>query len=81
MDLSFKYSPDDEYVFKNINLEVNSGESVALVGPSGCGKSTLLKIMLGLLQPTSGKVLVDGEDIRDLGLSSYRDHILICDAR
>ena len=75
VDLSFKYSPDDEYVFKNINLEVNSGESVALVGPSGCGKSTLLKIMLGLLQPTSGKVLVDGEDIRDLGLSSYRDYI------
>ena len=75
VDLSFKYSPDDEYVFKNINLEVNAGESVALVGPSGCGKSTLLKIMLGLLQPTSGKVLVDGEDIRDLGLSSYRDYI------
>ncbi|EFP98010.1 peptidase domain-containing ABC transporter [Vibrio caribbeanicus] len=75
VDLSFKYSPDDEYVFKNINLEVRAGESVALVGPSGCGKSTLLKIMLGLLQPTSGKVLVDGEDIRDLGLSSYRDYI------
>ena len=75
VDLSFKYSPDDEYVFKNINLEVKAGESVALVGPSGCGKSTLLKIMLGLLQPTSGKVLVDGEDIRDLGLSSYRDYI------
>ena len=75
VDLSFKYSQDDEYVFKNINLEVMAGESVALVGPSGCGKSTLLKIMLGLLQPTSGKVLVDGEDIRDLGLSSYRDYI------
>ncbi len=75
VDLSFKYSSDDEYILKNINLEVKAGESVALVGPSGCGKSTLLKIMLGLLQPTSGKVLVDGEDIRDLGLSSYRDYI------
>ena len=75
VDLSFKYSSDDEYVLKNINLEVKAGESVALVGPSGCGKSTLLKVMLGLLQPTSGKVLVDGEDIRDLGLSSYRGYI------
>ncbi|PKF79855.1 ABC transporter ATP-binding protein [Vibrio sp. vnigr-6D03] len=75
VDLSFKYSENDDYIFQNLNLKIPAGESIALVGPSGCGKSTLMKLMLGLLQPTSGKILVDGEDIRDLGLSSYRDRI------
>ncbi|WP_394174588.1 peptidase domain-containing ABC transporter [Thalassotalea litorea] len=59
----------------NINLTVLPGESIAISGPSGAGKSTLMKIMLGLLQPTSGAVLLDGQDITRLGLLNYRRHI------
>jgi putative ABC transport system ATP-binding protein len=50
----------------DINLKVNHGEFVAVTGPSGCGKSTLLHLMGGLLQPTSGSVLIDGIDISKL---------------
>lgn len=47
----------------NINMEINDGEFIALLGPSGCGKSTTLNCMAGLLDPTSGTVLFDGEDV------------------
>ena len=47
----------------DVSLTVGSGESVALIGPSGCGKSTLLRLACGLASPTSGSVLVDGEEL------------------
>ena len=50
-------------VLNNINLEVQSGEAMAIIGGSGSGKSTLLKLMIGLIHPTSGKILIDGQDI------------------
>jgi multiple sugar transport system ATP-binding protein len=50
-------------VLKGINLEVTDGEFVVFVGPSGCGKSTLLRIIAGLEDSTSGKVLIDGDDV------------------
>lgn len=49
-----------------LNLEIQSGELFFLLGPSGCGKSTLLRIIAGLLEPTSGKIYFDGQDITDL---------------
>ena len=48
------------------------GESVAIAGPSGCGKTTLLKLLAGLLQPTHGEILVDGEPLARIGLEPYR---------
>ncbi|MBX9824731.1 MAG: ATP-binding cassette domain-containing protein, partial [Xanthobacteraceae bacterium] len=45
-----------------LDLEIPTGRFVSLVGPSGCGKSTLFNIIAGLLQPTEGRVLIDGED-------------------
>ncbi|MFW9918497.1 MAG: ABC transporter ATP-binding protein [Candidatus Thorarchaeota archaeon] len=55
---------------KNINLEVQAGEFIAVVGPSGCGKSTLLHVMAGLEQPSDGRILLDGVDVT---LISERD--------
>ena len=55
---------------KTINLEIATGEFLAVVGPSGCGKSTLLHVMSGLEQPTTGRVLLDGVDVT---LISERD--------
>jgi putative ABC transport system ATP-binding protein len=55
---------------KDINLEIQEGEFVAVVGPSGCGKSTLLHVMAGLEQPTAGRILVDAVDVT---LISERD--------
>jgi putative ABC transport system ATP-binding protein len=54
------------HALKGISINVKHGEFIAVMGPSGCGKSTLLHLMGGLLQPTSGKILIDGIDISTL---------------
>lgn len=72
--ICFRYADNSEWVLHNINLEVKSGDSIAIVGASGCGKTTLLKIILGLLKPTSGRIYLDGIDISQLGLNEYRQH-------
>ena len=51
---------------RNLSLTIEDGEFVVLVGPSGCGKSTLLAALSGLLQPTAGRVLVDGADLYEM---------------
>jgi ATP-binding cassette subfamily B protein RaxB len=74
-DLSFRYADNDPLVLDRISFEIRSGESVAITGPSGCGKTTLVKLMLGLIQPTSGDILVDGVSIFALGPAAYRRRI------
>jgi ATP-binding cassette subfamily B protein RaxB len=73
--VSYRYSENEDYIFKNVSLRIDPGESVAIVGPSGCGKTTLLKVMMGLIPPTSGKVLIDGINIKHLGLRNYRNAV------
>ena len=63
------------FVFRNINLQVHMGETVAIVGPSGCGKTTLIKVLVGLLPPSEGTLLVGGCDLKELDLGSYRSRI------
>ncbi|EEP94425.1 ABC transport protein, ATP-binding component [Yersinia aldovae ATCC 35236] len=74
-NLSYRYGEGETAVLENICLSIKAGESLAIVGPSGCGKSTLLKIMGGLIPQESGLILLDGIDIRQLGLGTYRKHI------
>lgn len=73
--LSFRYSDNSPYVLNQLSLKVKAGESVALVGPSGYGKTTLLKLMLGMLQPTSGQVIVDGIALHKLDQRHFRAQI------
>lgn len=65
-NVSFRYGQQDPLILKDVNLRIEVGESVAIVGPSGCGKSTLLKILAGLVEPTTGEVLVNGVRLRRL---------------
>jgi ATP-binding cassette subfamily B protein RaxB len=74
-NICFSYSEEQAPILTNVNLTLNAGDSIAITGPSGAGKTTLMKMMLGLLQPTSGKVLLDGKDITQLGLKNYRKQI------
>ncbi|NBC25550.1 MAG: ATP-binding cassette domain-containing protein [Bacteroidetes bacterium] len=53
----------DKRVLNDVTLEVPAGKTVSLIGPSGCGKSTLLRILMGLIQPDSGTIRIDGEEL------------------
>ncbi len=61
--LSFRYSYDKPYILKDINFVIKRGERIGIKGITGSGKSTLIDIIMGLLKPTNGQVLVDGDDI------------------
>jgi subfamily B ATP-binding cassette protein MsbA len=74
--VSFRYGDRGEgYILQDILLQVNPGEVVALVGPSGAGKSTLVTLIPRFYDPSEGRVLLDGIDLRDLNLRELRRHI------
>jgi ATP-binding cassette, subfamily B, bacterial MsbA len=76
-NVGFSYAnPEgDQKILHNVDLEVNAGEVLALVGPSGAGKSTLVNLIPRFFDVTSGRIVVDGKDVRDLTLGSLRRHI------
>ncbi len=72
-EVQFRYpSRMDVTVLRGITLEARAGEKIALVGPSGSGKSTLISLLLRLYDPTVGRVLIDGQDARELPLAGLR---------
>ena len=74
--VSFRYQDrDDEDVLKTLSLEARPGEVVALVGPSGAGKSTLVTLIPRFYDPTEGRILIDGIDLRDVTRHQLRQHI------
>lgn len=66
-NVSFRYNESSPWILKNVSLTVNSADRIALTGPSGYGKSTLSKILSGYLQPTEGRILLDGKPFSEKG--------------
>lgn len=71
-NVEFSYKGRDEKLLKNINLEINKGEKVAILGPSGCGKSTLLKLMMRFWDVNSGTISIDNKNIKNVATKSLR---------
>ncbi|WP_336205117.1 thiol reductant ABC exporter subunit CydD [Nonomuraea sp. LPB2021202275-12-8] len=71
-DVTVRYPGRDDPALEHVTLTIEPGERVALVGESGGGKSTLLNLVLGFVQPSEGRVLVDGTDLRELDLDGWR---------
>ena len=65
----------DKVILKDLNLSIEKGEFVTIIGSSGCGKTTALKMVNGLLSPTEGDILIDGENIRDRNQTELRRNI------
>ena len=70
----FSYTPDEE-VLHEIDLQVEGGETIAVLGPNGCGKSTLMNLVARFYDPTKGSVAIDGVDLRDVRTRDLRDRI------
>jgi ATP-binding cassette, subfamily B, bacterial len=73
----YRYPKSDQIILHDINLEVKQGETVAFVGESGSGKSTILNLLIGFIQPTEGKILLDGHDMSSIDLRSFRHHLAV----
>ncbi|CAI6335012.1 unnamed protein product [Periconia digitata] len=73
-NVTFGYRPDRP-ILKNLNLTIPAGQKVAIVGPSGCGKSTILRLLFRFYDVQEGRILVDGQDIRDVSIDSLRKAI------
>lgn len=76
-NVSFHYKNNDVMVLKNFNLHVDKGETIALVGESGAGKSTILNMVIGFHMADSGTLLLDGHDISNVDLRTYRKYLAV----
>ena len=66
LKMIYRVGKVDVNALRGVNLTVDAGEYVAIMGPSGCGKSTLLHVIGGMLQPTSGQIFIDGDDLTSM---------------
>lgn len=74
-NVSFRYSDTDPWVFEDLSMEIEAKSMTTLTGRSGGGKTTLMKLILGLYQPTSGRILVDGKPLSEIGIQNWRHQI------
>lgn len=74
-NVSFRYSKSEEYSLKNISITIKSGDKVGIVGLSGAGKSTLMDVMIGLLRPSSGKIMIDKKNFNVIDENSWKSKI------
>jgi ATP-binding cassette, subfamily B, bacterial len=70
-NVSFKYPSTTKFVLQNLSFVIEPGEAVAIVGANGAGKSTLIKLLLRFYDPSSGQILIDGRDLREIDLLSW----------
>ncbi len=73
--VGFRYAASEPYVLRDVSLVIEAGSCVGIVGRSGGGKTTLLKLMLGLLEPTEGEILIDGQKLGSSDISWYRKQV------
>lgn len=76
-NVAFSYKDSNEPVLSGIDLEVKEGETIALVGESGSGKTTILNLLIGFITPVGGRLSIDGTDISEINLRSYRRFISV----
>ena len=76
-NVRFAYNNTDKPVLHELNLHVDKGQTIALVGESGAGKSTILNLVIGFNFATDGAVTIDGHDMRDIDLRTYRKHLAV----
>jgi subfamily B ATP-binding cassette protein MsbA len=69
--------PENEYVLHDVTFHVAPGQVIALVGPSGAGKTSIANLISRFYDPTQGRVLIDGQDVREMQIKSLRDHIAV----
>ncbi|TPW35817.1 peptidase domain-containing ABC transporter [Oecophyllibacter saccharovorans] len=74
-NLGYRYGKEDSWVFKDLNLTIEAGESLAITGPSGCGKSTLLSILMGMSHPEEGEIYWNGQALGPNNIEAYRSQI------
>jgi ATP-binding cassette subfamily B protein len=74
-NVSFKYPNSNRWAIRNLSFHLPPGEKLALVGENGAGKTTLVKLLARLYEPTEGRILIDGVDIREYDLKALRDNI------
>lgn len=71
-NISFRYPNSDDFAVQDVSLSVDAGETIAFVGPSGAGKTTLSNLVARFYDPTQGQVLLDGRDVSEIEVESYR---------
>lgn len=74
-NLSFKYCDGEKYVLHNVNMRIDKGRKIGIVGKNGAGKTTLVRILLGLYDNYTGAIYINGRNLRELDMHSYRKRI------
>lgn len=75
--VSFRYPDSEEDVLHDFSLDIKAGETIAFVGGSGAGKTTLLNLVIGFIMADSGRILIDGKDMKEINLKSFRRHLAV----